>query len=405
MSPPAAPSPRRKVALVTTVAVSVTGLMKGWPRYLAEHGYEVHTVCSPGGETLRAFAEREGVVRVHAIEIARTISPRRDLASLWRLYRLFRRERFDIVHSSTPKGGFLGMLAAWLAGVPWRVYTLRGLPLASASGMKRRILWLCDWLTLRLAHRATAISPSLRAEAEALGLARPGQLVVIHKGSSNGIDAERFTRRLPSAAAPLRREWGIPADAVLIGFAGRITRDKGIGELVAAWRQVRAAAENAWLVLVGTFEPEDPVPAELIAELRADERVRLVGWQEDTAPCFEAMDLLVLPSYREGFGNVLLEANAMELPTVATAISGCRDAVADQRTGILVPPRDGPALADALLRLVRDPELRRQMGTAGRQRVIADFRPEIIHAGLLQLYPSDAGLSATGAPRLPEDAA
>ncbi|MBK8915500.1 MAG: glycosyltransferase family 4 protein [Phycisphaerales bacterium] len=386
MTPRPSASPL-KIAQVATVAISVTNLMKGWPRFLHEQGFEVHTVCSPGAG-LEEFAQREGVRRAHTIEIARRISPLADLLSLWRLYRLFRRERYALVHSSTPKGGFLGMLAAWLARTPARVYTLRGLPLASTTGVKRRILWLCDWLTMRAAHRVTAISASLRDEAVALGLAPPGRITVVHKGSSNGIDVERFTRRSPAPQADARRRWNIPPDALVIGFAGRIVRDKGIVELHAAWQRVREQVPAAMLLLLGDPEPEDPAPHEVLESLRGDERVRMPGWQSDMVAGFEAMDLLALPTYREGFGNVLLEANAMGLPVIATNISGCRDAVADSETGILVPPRDADALAAAMLTLARDPALRARMGADGRARVERDFRPQVIWRGLLEVYGS-----------------
>lgn len=382
---PHTPTSRLKVAQVTTVAVSVVALMKGWPAFLARRGVEVHTISSPGA-ALAEFARREGVARVHEIPIARPIAPLADLVSLWRLWRLMRRERFTLVHASTPKGGLLGTLAAWLTRVPVRVYTLRGLPLAVATGFKRRVLWWTDWLAMRLATHVTAISPSLRQEAIELGLVPARKCVVIGGGSSNGIDADRFTRRRPAADAPLRRDWNIPRDALAIGFVGRIVRDKGVVELEAAWRKLRDRFAQAYLVLVGTPEPQDPVADDVMQRLRADERVRLPGWYDDTVACFEALDLLVLPTYREGFGNVYLEANAMELPVVGTAITGVRDAVADGRTGLLVPPRDAAALADAIERLLSDAALRARMGRAGRERAVHDFRPEAIWEGMFALY-------------------
>lgn len=384
-APPDTPAPRLKVAQVTTVAVSVVALMKGWPAFLTRRGVEVHTISSPG-VALAEFARREGVARVHEIPIARPIAPLADLVSLWRLWRLMRREGYTLVHASTPKGGLLGTLAAWLTRVPVRVYTLRGLPLAVATGFKRRVLWLTDWLAMRLATHVTAISPSLRQEAIDLGLVSARKCVVIGSGSSNGIDAERFTRRRPAADAPLRAAWNVPHEALLIGFVGRIVRDKGVIELEAAWRTLRERFPAAFLVLVGTPESQDPVNDDVMRRLRDDERVRLPGWYDDTVACFEAMDLLVLPTHREGFGNVYLEANAMELAVVGTTITGVRDAVLDGETGLLVPPRDAAALADAVARLLSDAALREQMGRAGRARVVRDFRPEAIWKGMFALY-------------------
>lgn len=386
---------------MATVAASINGLMRGWLRYLGERGAEVHTICAPGRE-LEQVRQREGIAAAHEIPMTRRITPWADLAAVWRLVKLLRRERFDLLHASTPKGGLLGMLAAWLARVPARVFTLRGLPLTASAGLKRRILWWSDWLTMRLAQRVTAISPSLRDEAVALGLCRRDKICVIHLGSSNGIDTERFTRRRPTVEAPLRHAWGLAPDALAIGFIGRIVRDKGIVELADAWQRVRREAPAARLVLVGTTEPQDPVPAEVLDRLRSDPRVVFAGWHDDTVPCFEALDLLVLPTYREGFGNVLLEAGAMELPVIATRVAGCVDAVvagpaatangrlifpqtADE-TGLLVPARDAAGLAEAILTLLNDPERRRRMGQTGRARAVRDFAREVIWEGYIRLY-------------------
>lgn len=405
---------RPKIAQMATVAASINGLMRGWLRYLSERGVEVHTICAAGRE-LEQVCEREGITAAHEIPMTRRITPWADLVALRRLVKLMRRERYDLVHASTPKGGLLGMVAAWLAGVPARVFTLRGLPLTASEGFKRRLLWWSDWLTMRLAQRVTAISPSLRDEAVALRLCPREKIRVIHLGSSNGIDTERFTRKRPIREAPLRCEWGLPADALAIGFIGRIVRDKGIVELAEAWERVRREAPTARLVLVGPTEPQDPVPPEFLERLRRDERVVFAGWHDDTVPCFEALDLLVLPTYREGFGNVLLEASAMELPVIATRVAGCVDAVlagpaasANGRvvfpefageTGLLVPVRDAGALAEAILALLNDPERRRRMGQAGRARAVRDFSREVIWEGYLRLYCEL--LEETGRPTIP----
>jgi glycosyltransferase involved in cell wall biosynthesis len=392
---------RPKIAQMTTVAASINGLMRGWLRYLGERGAEVHTICAPGPE-LAQVRQREAPACTHEIPMTRRITPWADLTALWRLVKLLRRERFDLLHASTPKGGLLGMLAAWLARVPARVFTLRGLPLTASTGLKRRILWWSDWLTMRLAHCVTAISPSLRDEAVALGLCRRERIRVIHLGSSNGIDTRRFARTCPTAEAPLRRTWGLPPGALAVGFIGRIVRDKGVIELADAWERVRREAPDARLVLVGPTEPQDPVPPEILDRLQRDERVVFAGWHDDTVPCFEALDLLVLPTYREGFGNVLLEAGAMELPVIATRVAGCIDAVVAGpaaaengrfrypplagETGLLVPVRDSAALAEAILTLLNDPERRRRMGRAGRTRAVRDFSREVIWEGYIGLY-------------------
>lgn len=376
---------RIRTAQITTIGASIVALMRGWPSYLRANGFSVETI-SAEDRALEDFARHEGIDRVHVVPMTRRITPWTDLKCVWRISRILRAGRYDVVHASTPKGGLLGMIAATLARTPVRIFTLRGLPIVVSRGWKRRLLWICDWLTFRLAHRVTAISASVAQEAVSLGLCPADKITVIGHGSSNGIDAARYTRHGPSSSAVLRAKWNIPPQAVVVGFVGRIVHDKGVIELEQAWQTVRTAEPQARLVIVGTPNDEDPVPPDVMQRLQRDERVVLAGWMDNPAAAYEAMDILVLPTHREGFGNVLLEANSMELPVIASRVTGCVDAVVDGVTGLLFPARDAAALAQAILTLVRDPQLRRSMGQAGRERVLRDFRSETIWAGMLQLY-------------------
>jgi glycosyltransferase involved in cell wall biosynthesis len=212
---------------------------------------------------------------------------------------------------------------------------------------------------------------------------------VLVNGSSNGVDAAvRFdpSRITDNARAGIRADSGVPANAVLIGFVGRVVRDKGVVELAQAWTMLREEYPEIHLFVVGPFESQDPVPIETETLLRLDPRVHLLGEQSNLPPLYRAMDVVALPTYREGLPNVLLEAAAMELPVVATRIPGCVDAVNDGVTGTLVPPADPDALARALRRYLDDPALRRRHGEAARERVLAKFRPEAIWAATYQEY-------------------
>jgi glycosyltransferase involved in cell wall biosynthesis len=232
-------------------------------------------------------------------------------------------------------------------------------------------------------------SQSMRLTAIAERLCPPEKIQVLLGGSSNGVDAtERYNPDIVGAAArkAIRRRFGIPDDAVVIGFVGRIVRDKGVVELLDAWRAIRYEQPGVQLLMIGPFESEDPVPAAVKRSLQEDPRVHLAGEDWNTPPLYAAMDLVVLPTYREGFPNVPLEAAAMRLPVVATRIPGCVDAVADGATGTLVPPRDARGLAQAMRNYLADPDLRRQHGAAGRERVLRDFRPEAIWETLYGEY-------------------
>lgn len=210
-------------------------------------------------------------------------------------------------------------------------------------------------------------------------------------GSSNGVDSgDRYhPDRLPAGTRETTRaRYGIPDDALVVGFIGRVVRDKGIVELAEAWRSVRERFPEARLLIVGPLEPQDPLPAGVEDALRADAQVVLAGEDFDTPPLYAAMDVFALPTYREGFPNVLLEAAAMRLPVVATRVPGCTDAVEDGTTGLLVPDHDGPALAEALTRYLADPELRATHGAAARARVERSFRRDMIWSALEAEYLS-----------------
>jgi glycosyltransferase involved in cell wall biosynthesis len=222
---------------------------------------------------------------------------------------------------------------------------------------------------------------------------------VLANGSINGVDGSRFQ----PATAPERREaraaLGLPPDAPVVGFVGRLTRDKGLVELARAWDVLRREREDLRLLLVGAEEPGDPIPREVSESLRADPRVLMAGFAVDTPRYYRAMDVVVLPSYREGFPVVPLEAAAMALPVVAARITGSVDAVVDGVTGTLVPPRDAERLADAVRRYLVDEALRARHGAAARGRVLRDFDPARLRAALHDEYVRLA--SGAGVPLAP----
>jgi len=265
---------------------------------------------------------------------------------------------------------------------------MHGLPYMTASGMKRRILFMTERLSCSLAHRVFCVSLSLREVALTEGICSSDKLVVLG-GHGNGVDADvRFSpARVGNEARCLAREsLGIPADSIVLGFVGRVVRDKGIVELAKAWKDLRSTFPTLHLLIVGPFERQDPVPIEVERQLSSDERVHLTGQVEDPAPLYAAMDIVTLPSYREGFNNVLLEAAAMERPVIASRIPGCVDAVEDGATGFLIPPRDANLLAQAIRRYLNNADLRREHGRAGRALVLSRFREESITKAMYEEY-------------------
>jgi glycosyltransferase involved in cell wall biosynthesis len=242
-------------------------------------------------------------------------------------------------------------------------------------------------LSCALAHRVFAVSHSMRRIAVAEGIGSAEKITVLAGGSGNGVDATgRFVPQPAHIRRDTRARLGIPQDALVIGFVGRVVRQKGVVELATAWKELRETDARFHLLLVGRVDTEDAIPRDVLAELLRDRRVRLTGVDPNTPPLYAAMDVVALPTYREGFPNVALEAAAMALPIVATEVPGCVDAVEDGATGTLVPARDAGALGSALRRYVGDASLRSRHGAAARARVLAAFRREAIWEAIRDEY-------------------
>lgn len=377
---------RLKLMHVVTVPVTL-GFFTGQLTHIQQCGYDVSVVASPEAEFERMLDDLS--IRGHGVPMEREISLGRDLVSLLRLWKLFRRERPHIVQGHTPKAGLLSMVAAWLARVPVRIYHMHGLRFETTLGLKRKVLKLMEKLSCSLSHRVISVSRSVADEAVSEGVCPRSKITVLANGSANGVDARR--RFNPETAEPrlycrLRLEHGIPGEAIVLGFVGRLVRDKGIRELVDAWRIISAKRPDTHLFVVGEFESGDPVPDDVRTMLQTGERIHLLGRVGNMPEVYRSIDVLLLPTYREGLPNVPLEAAAMGIPVVATRVTGCVDAVLHDRTGVLVPARDANAVAEAALRYIEDPDLRVKHGRAGREWVLEQFQPERVWEALRDEY-------------------
>jgi glycosyltransferase involved in cell wall biosynthesis len=340
-------------------------------RVLRRAGFRVVLVCSPG-PLVDSTAASAGVEQA-SIPMRRTIAPAADPLALLRLWWVLGRCKPDLVEFGTPKAGLLGTLAAWLRGVPRRVYMLRGLKLERSSGLKRWILLVAERVACACAHVVLCNSASLRAEALALRLAPAAKLLVLGEGSSNGVDVEHFT----PGPTDIREKFDIPREAPVVGFIGRFTRDKGLPELILAFDRILFAEPSTHLLLVGWFDAaEDALDAGLRDRILSHPRIHCTGFVADTAPYYRAMDVMVLPTWREGFPNAVLEAAATEIPVVTTESTGARDAVVAEVTGLLIPPGYPEAIYESVVKLLRDPERRRRMGSAARAWVMEHYSEE-----------------------------
>ena len=361
-------------------------LLRGQLGYLKAAGFCPAALSSPGPRVDDMRAEEH--IPVFTVQMQREISPARDLLSLLLLWRLLRRLRPAICNVGTPKAGLLVGLAAWFNRVPCRIYTLRGLRLETATGAKRRILHLTERIACACAHRVVCVSPSLRQRVVEFGLVRWEKTVILGSGSSNGIDCSRFapTPDKIARANEIGCKLGIEPGHPVVGYIGRFTRDKGVPELLTAFRSVRQRFPDARLLLIGSYEQGDPVPPETRAAIDNDPGVMHIDFTPDTAPYYLLMDVFVLPTHREGFPNTVLEAQAARRPVVTTRATGATDAVCHGVTGFVVPVNDAAAMADALGVLLSDRGLAERMGRAGYERVSKEFQQEIIWKELLVFY-------------------
>jgi len=375
-------------------------VLTGRLRAFRESGFRVVLVSSPG-KMLDEMAAQEGVESL-AIPMERGIAPFSDIVSLFRLGRALLRLRPDITEFSTPKAGLLGNLAGLFCGVPHRVYLLRGLRLETASGLKRLILHCAERLAAACCHVVLCNSRSLRDQALALRLASDQKLRLLGHGSGNGVDVERFA----PGTTGLRSRLGIPAHVPVIGFVGRLTVDKGVPELIQSFESLLRTTPDARLLLVGWYDQsEDALAPELCARIDRHPNIVRTGFVSDTAPYYRAMDMMVLPTLREGFPNAVLEAAATGLPVITTLATGARDSVLHEVTGLLVPTGQPKALTAAMLRLLANPERRQQMALAARKWVTDLFRHTRVHALTVAMFQelmhqpcaSSASVGAKGA--------
>ncbi len=367
---------RKKIIRVTTADISLNSLLKGQLMFLNQY-FEVIGVAKNTG-VLKEVSEREGI-RVVDAPLERPISLVKDIKGLWFLYRLFRKEKPWCVHANTPKGSLLAMIAAWIARVPHRVYTVTGLRYQGAHGMLRTILKTMERLSCLF---ATNVIPEGQGVLHALQedniTKKP--LRVIWNGNINGIDTEYFK---PTESFTERKN-----DTFTFVFIGRIVRDKGIHELTECIRKL-----NCNLILVGSFEDGDPVDEDDKKFLLTSEKVKFVGWQTDVRPYLEQADALVFPSYREGFPNVPMQAGAMGLPCIVTNINGCNEIIKDGLNGkiIAAPLKEGTkmmeqSLLNTMQWFINHREEAKRMGNNARPMIQERYEQRYVWTALKDYY-------------------
>lgn len=371
----------KKLCFVTAAPLTLRVFMRNHLLRLAER-YEVTAVADFGAADLSAGLLPS--VRQVPIDISRQINLLRDLQAIAALTSFFRRERFDVVHSVTPKAGLLAMTAARLVGVPHRVHCFTGQVWATRGGLGRLLLKSADKVIVANANHILTDSSSQRGFLESERVVRRGQAEVLGAGSISGVDLERF-RPNEEIRNLVRAEWEVPPNACLLLFVGRLNRDKGVLDLARAFAGLFRERQDIFLLVVG---PDEAGIGNEFDQLcgTAVSNVRRIDYTAKPEDVMAAADVLVLPSYREGFGSVVIEAAACGVPAVVSRIYGLTDAVDENHTGLMHPPGDVAALGDCLKTLCVDRALRLKMGNAARERAIALFSMHTITATLFGYY-------------------
>ena len=338
-----------KLIRITTIPESLGTLLKGQLKFMDDH-YEVIGISSSRNDILNQIGNAEGI-KVIPIEMTRKITPFKDLKAVWQLYKVLKYEKPFIVHSHTPKAGTLGMLSAYLAGVPNRLHTIAGLPLLEAKGLKRLLLDVVEKITYKCATKIYPNSFGLRDIILKEGYTSKSKIKVIAKGSSNGIDTNHFDPSLYNEVEKkeLRNALGIEKNDFVYIFVGRLVKDKGINELIEAFRKIGSEFKNSKLLLVGPYEKDlDPLLPITESFINNSDQVIAVGFQKDVRPYFAISNCLVFPSYREGFPNVVMQAGAMGLKSIATNINGCNEIIIEGENGTLISPKDVITLYESM---------------------------------------------------------
>ena len=371
---------RLKIIRATTISRSLEDFCKDILRELSQN-YEVIGLSSPGPE-LEIVEKREGV-RTIAVPMERHISLFKDLASLIKLIKVFRKERPDMVHSMTPKAGLLCMIAG--TGVPVRIHTFTGLVFPTSTGLKKKVLMATDWLTCACATHIIPEGEGVKADLLNNGITKK-PIKVLGYGNVKGCDMDYFSRReeVICAAEQIKDN-----SKFTYLFIGRVVKDKGINELIAAFKKLYSSYPNIRLVLVGPYEDDmDPISEDSRKAIDTFEDIVAVGKKTgvDLLAYYAASDCFVFPSYREGFPNTVIEAGAMGLPSIVTDINGAREIIIDGENGVIVPSKDAEALHDAMLKMLEDKAERERMAGNARHLIETRYEQGFVRKCLYDFY-------------------
>ncbi len=377
---------KKKLVRITTIPLSIDKLLEGQLSYMNTF-YDI-TAVSSEIEYLKRCAIAENV-KFHHLEMTRKITPLKDLIALIKLFIYLKNEKPEMVHSHTPKAGMLAMIAAKLAGVPLRLHTVGGMPLMESKGVKRKILKGVEKLTYACSTTVYPNSNGLYNFIIENKLTSQKKLKVIANGSTNGINTNYFSVNQISEEfkQSLKDDLKIHESNFIFVFVGRIVGDKGINELIQAFKKIIYNDLNIKLLLVGEEENAiDPLNKETQQELSKNTNIIKVGWQKDIRPYLAISDVLILPTYREGFPNVVMQAGAMGLPSIVTDINGCNEIIENGKNGIIIPVKNVIAIEEAVFKIKDDKIFFNNLKKNAREMITSRYEQQLVWSAILAEY-------------------
>ena len=377
---------KQKIIRITTVPISLEKLLSGQLQFMSSF-YKVIAV-SAQKENLERLGKKQEI-EVFPLEMTRKITPFKDIFAVIKLYFFLKKTRPFIVHSHTPKAGIVGMLAAKLAGVPHRLHTVVGLPLLEVTGIKRRVLDAVEKFTYGCATMVYPNSFGLKKIILDNNYCDSKKLKVLANGSSNGIDTAYFNPELYTEEQNLRleNELGIQTDDFVFIFVGRLVKDKGINEMVSAFELLQKENSSLKLLLVGDYENDlDPLNPKTVESINTNSSILAVGFKNDVRPYLAIANVLVFPSYREGFPNVVMQAGAMGLPSIVSDINGCNEIIIEQENGLIIPVKDEMAIFLAMKKMVTNSSLTSKMKDNSRQMIVSRYEQKVVWEAILSEY-------------------
>ncbi len=377
---------KSKLIRITTVPLSLDKLLSGQLNFMQSY-YDVVAVSSEK-DYLERIGTRENVRTFH-LEMSRKITPIKDFIAVVKLFLFLKNEKPLIVHTHTPKAGIVGMLASKLAGVPHRFHTVAGMPLLEAKGFTRKILNFVEKVTYACATKVYPNSFGLLTIILENNFCNLNKLKVLANGSTNGIDTSFFSNSWFSIEQNrnLKIQLNITEDDFVFVFVGRLVRDKGINEMVSAFENLQKDNNRVKLLLVGDYESDlDPLLPETMDKIQENKSIISVGFQNDVRPFFAISNVLVFPSYREGFPNVVLQAGAMGLPSIVSNINGCNEIIINRQNGLIIPVKNQQSLFDAMKLVYNDMSLYNNLRSNSRQRIVDFYEQKVVWEALLKEY-------------------